>query len=73
MDLLKELLDDGWTVASFRRPIDTSKVKDRLQLYHAKGHVIRCHIDQERNMFRIAHREKDLRDYRDYLGQTPKR
>ncbi len=59
----KQLLDDGWTVASFKRPFDNQKVKTRLQLYHAKGHVIRCHIDPEYNMFRIAHREKNLRDY----------
>jgi len=70
MDLLKQLLDDGWAVASFRRPIDTSKVKDRLQLYHAKGYIIKCHIDQERNMFRIAHREKDLRDYEGFFLLT---
>jgi len=59
----KELLDDGWTVASFIRPIDNQKIKARLQRYHAKGHVIKCHTDEEFNMFRIAHREKDLRDH----------
>ena len=61
-DLFRELLDEGWIVAGFRRPIVPSVIKKRLIRYLEKGHIIKCHSD-ENNIFRIAHREKDLRDY----------